>query len=225
MVIDAHCELYRGQSATLKSAFESAALGRLFAAEWLEDEAGAFGVADCILPYPRSADLIVASQTDPDWSGSSHLDVADRLAIESGRPVLIVPNKGVHDAIGNKVLLAWNGRREAARAAFDALPLLRVAKDVRVVRVNPQSERERAQDLPAADISVALARHGVNCKAIEHVAPWAGVGETLVGCAKDFNADLLIMGCYGHTRLREFAFGGASCHVLAHMSVPVLKSH
>ena len=225
MVFDAHCELYRGQSATMKSAFESAVLGRLLAAEWLEDEAGAFGVADCILPYARSADLIVASQTDPDWSGSPHLDVADRLAIESGRPVLIVPNKGVHDAIGNRVLLAWNGRREAARAAFDALPLLRVAKDVRVVWVNPQSERERAQDLPAADICVALARHGVNCQATEQVAPWAGVGETLLGCAKDFDADLLVMGCYGHTRLREFVFGGASRHVLTHMSVPVLMSH
>ena len=113
----------------------------------------------------------------------------------------------------------------SARAVFDALPLLQGAKDVRVVWVNPQSELERAQDVPAADICVALARHGVKCQATEQVAPQASVEETLLACAKDFEADLLVMGCYGHTRLRELIFGGASRHVLAHMAVPVLMAH
>ena len=177
------------------------------------------------MPYARAADLVVASQTDLDWAGTEDLDVADRLVIESGRPVLIVPNAGMHNRIGDKVLVAWNARREAARAVFDALPLLQGAKDVKVVWVNPQSERELAQDIPAADICAALARHGVKCQATEQVAPRAGVGETLLACAKDFKADLIVMGCYGHTRLREFVFGGASRHVLAHMSVPVMMSH
>ena len=171
------------------------------------------------------SDLVIASQTDPQWPGSQRLDVADRMAIESGRPVLIIPNAGVHGRIGQKVLVAWNARREAARAAFDALPILQLAKDVRVVWVNPQSERERAQDIPAADICAVLARHGVNCQATELVAPRASVGETLLACAKSFAADVLVMGCYGHTRLREFVFGGASRHVLGQMSIPVLMSH
>lgn len=225
LVIDAHCEQYRADNQAMKAVFESAARGRAFTAEWREDEADTFCVADCIVPYARAADLVVASQTDPDWPGSVSLDVADRLAIESGRPVLIIPNDGVHDRPCRKVLIAWNARREAARAAFDALPLLKSATDVRVIWVNPQSERENAQDIPAADICVALARHGVNCQATEEIAPQVGVGETLLASAKDFDADLLVMGCYGHTRLREFIFGGASRHVLRRMSLPVLMSH
>jgi hypothetical protein len=84
MRIDAHCELYRVQNASMKAAYEAAAQGRTFAADWLEAEAGTtFGVADCVLPYTRCADLIIASQTDPDWPGSQHLGVANSLAIEA----------------------------------------------------------------------------------------------------------------------------------------------
>ncbi len=131
----------------------------------------------------------------------------------------------MHERIGERVLAAWNARREAARAVFDALPILQRAKEVRVVWVNPQSERELAQDIPAADICAALARHGVQCQAVEEERPHIGVGETLLACAKDYEADLLVTGCYGHTRLREFVFGGASRHVQEHMSIPVLMSH
>ncbi len=224
-IIHAHRERYRADNPFMKSAFEAAASGRAFTAEWREDEADTFGVAKCIMPYARTADLVVASQTDADWFGSVTLDVPDRLAIESGRPTLIIPHEDVHDRPCEKVLVAWNARREATRAVFDALPLLKAAKDVRVVWVNPQLEREDAQDLPTAEICATLARHGVHCQAAEAVATSAGVGDTLLACAKDFDADLLVMGCYGHTRLREFVFGGASRHVLNHMSLPVLMSH
>ena len=225
MVIDTHCQLYRAENPVLKSAFTSATRDRVLSVEWREDEADSFGVAKRVVQYAKAADLVVASQTDPQWPGSERLDVADRLAIESGRPVLIVPNAGKHDRIGEQVLVAWNARREAARAVFDALPLLQGAKDVKVVCVNAQSERERAEDVRAADLCAALVRHGVRCEATELTAPLEGVGEALLACAKEFEADTLVMGCYGHARLREFIFGGASRHVLAHMSVPVLMSH
>jgi hypothetical protein len=158
MIIDAHCKLYRAENPAMKSAFEAATKGRALTAEWREDEADVFGVAERVLQYGRAADLVVARQTDPQWPGSERLDVAHRLAIESGRPVLIVPNAGLHNRVSENVLVAWNGRREAARATFDALPLLQGAKDVRVVWVNPQAEHERAQDIPAADICATLAR-------------------------------------------------------------------
>jgi nucleotide-binding universal stress UspA family protein len=225
VIVDAHCELYRADNPTMRAAFEAATRDRGCVAEWRDDDAGAFGVADCVLPYAHAADLVVASQTDREWPGSDRLDIADRLAMESGRPVLIVPNAGVHSRVGGRVLVAWNGRREAARAVFDALPILRGAKVVKVVRVNPQSERESAHDIPAADICTALARHGVKCQVTEQIAPHGGVGETLMACANEMSADLLVMGCYGHARVRELVFGGASRHVLSHMTVPVLMSH
>jgi nucleotide-binding universal stress UspA family protein len=225
VVVDAHCELYRADNPAMRAVFEAATRGRGFMAEWRDDDAVAFGVADCVLPHAHAADLVVASQTDSEWPGSDRLDIADRLAMESGRPVLIVPNAGVHSRVGERVLVTWNGRREAARAAFDALPILRGAKEVKVVWVNPQLEHERTRDVPAADVCAALARHGVKCEATEQIAPRGGVGETLVSFAAGMGADLLVMGCYGHARLRELVFGGASRHMLSHMTIPVLMSH
>jgi nucleotide-binding universal stress UspA family protein len=225
IIVDTHCQFYRAENPAMKAAFEDAARERGFVAEWREDEAQGFGVADVVLEYARASDLVVASQADPDWPGTERLDVAERLALETGRPVLIVPNTGTHERVGDKVLVAWNARREAARPVFDALPILQRAKAVRVVWANPQSERERAHDVPAGDICATLARHGVKCEAVEAVRPRASVGETLLACANDWGADLLVLGCYGHVRLREFVLGGASRHVLAHMSIPALMSH
>jgi nucleotide-binding universal stress UspA family protein len=225
IVVDAHCELYRAENPAMRAAFEGVTRGRSFVAEWRDDDAGAFGVADCVLPYAHAVDLVVASQTDREWPGSGWLDITDRLAMESGRPVLIVPNAGAHQGIGERVLVAWNGRHEAARAVFDALPILRGANEVKIVWVNPESERELAQGVLALDICAALVRHGVKCKATEQSAPHGSVGETLIASAEEMSADLLVMGCYGHARVREFVFGGASRHVLAHMRTPILMSH
>jgi nucleotide-binding universal stress UspA family protein len=226
VIVDAHCQLYREEdNPAMKAAFGEATRGRGLVAEWREDDAGAYSVAECVLPQAFVADLVVASQADPEWPNSERLDIPDRLAMASGRPVLIVPNAGLHRRVGERVVVAWNAGREAARAAFDALPILRRAREVKVVWVNPQSERDRARDVPAGDICAALARHSVKCEATEQTAPPAGAGETLLACARDWNADLLVMGCYGHSRLREFVLGGASRHVLSHMEIPVLMSH
>ena len=126
---------------------------------------------------------------------------------------------------GKKVLVAWNARREAARAVFDALPLLQQAQEVKVIWVNPQDEGGVASDVPAGDICAALARHGVKCEATEVARPQTNVGRTLLMRAAEYGSDLLVMGCYGHSRLREFVLGGASRHVLDHMTIPVLMSH
>jgi nucleotide-binding universal stress UspA family protein len=225
IIVDDHCKLYREENPIMRSAFANATQGRGFVSEWRDEEADAFGVGERVLQYARAADLVIAGQTDPDWPGSDMLDVADRLAMESGRPVLVVPRSEIREPIGERVLVAWNARREAARAVFDALPILRRAKEVKVVWVNPQSEHDLAQDVPAADICAALARHGVACEATEQLRPRTSVGETLLDCAKEFGAGLMVMGCYGHTRLREFVFGGASRHVLSKMTIPVLLSH
>ena len=108
---------------------------------------------------------------------------------------------------------------------FDALPLLQQADEVKVVWVNPQDEGAASADVPAGDICAALARHGVKCEATEVARPQAGVGRTLLMRAAEHGSDLLVMGCYGHSRLREFVLGGASRHVLDHMTIPVLMSH
>jgi len=225
-VIDAHCGVYRAENPEMKAAFEEATRGRALVPEWRDAEADGYPVLDIVLRYGRASDLVVAGQTDREWWGSHYLDVADRLAVEAGRPVLIVPKfPAPAEGLGKKILVGWNARREAARAVFDALPILQKATEVKVVCVNPQFEQNAAQVVPAADICASLARHGVKCEGAEEVDPRTGVGETLLACAHKFGADLLVMGCYGHTRWREFILGGATRHVLSYANLPVLMSH
>lgn len=225
IVLDQHCAAYRSDIPTLRAAFEAAARQHSAGSEWREADAGSASVAEVVLQHARAADLVVAAQSDPAWQGTAYFDIADRLAVESGRPVLIVPKEAAHAGLGSRVLVAWNARREAVRAVFDALPLLRQAREVKVIWVDPQHDGGAASDVPAGDICVALARHGVRCEATEVVRPQESVGRTLLARAAEYRSDLLVMGCYGHSRLREFVLGGASRHVLEHMTIPVLMSH
>jgi nucleotide-binding universal stress UspA family protein len=224
MVIDERAQVYRRDNPAMKAAFQAAVEGCTFTSEWREEDAGTSSIAEVVIKYARAADLIVAAQRDWQWSVSAQLDVGDRLAIEAGRPVLLVPNEGVHKGIGTRVVVAWNGRREATRAAFDALPLLRQAKDVTVLRVDPRSEGEPDRNFAATDLCTALARHGVTSEAVE-VPGGGNVGRALLNRAIEHRADLLVMGAYGHSRMRELVFGGATRHILRHMTIPVLMSH
>jgi nucleotide-binding universal stress UspA family protein len=223
VLIDAHCEQYREQVPQLRQAFEEMTRGKSFSTEWRDGDAGAFNVADVVLGHGRAADLIVASHDDPEWTGSETLDVAERLTMESGRPVLVVPNGHAESRIGTRILVAWSGQRESARAVFDALPILKTSEAVRIVRVAQDS----SEDVLArtSDIAGTLSRHGVNCDRTHVIALETGVGETLEAAASDFGADLVVMGCYGHSRFREFIMGGASRYFLGEAEIPVLMSH
>jgi nucleotide-binding universal stress UspA family protein len=222
VIVDAHCELYRQDVAPMRQQFEAALAGHPATGEWRDLDAGVYGVVDVVVEHGRTADLIVALQTDTDWPLTEWLDVADTVVLESGRPVLLIPNGRSSDRVGSRVLVAWNGRREAARAAFDALPLLQRASAVRVVSIN---ESHGDNERPGSDICQSLVRHGVKVGASERIAAAVGAGPALMAEADAFDADLVVMGCYGHSRLREFVFGGATRHFLQKMRVPVLMSH
>jgi nucleotide-binding universal stress UspA family protein len=223
IVIDEQCKVYRGENPAMRAALDAAANRRNVAAEWREDDAGSGAVADVVLRHAHVADLIVASQTAPDWPGSLDLDIADGLALESGRPALIIPNKGPQQAIGKRIVIAWNDRREAARALFDALPLLQRAEKVLLVQVDPPSLKEGAGT--QLNVRATLARHGVACEAEVATSRHGNVGDALISHCERARADLLVMGCYGHSRLREIILGGATRDVLANMTIPVLMSH
>ncbi len=139
--------------------------------------------------------------------------------------MLVIPRAGHHSTIGERVLVAWNGKREATRAIFDALPLLKQAKDVKVLAVESGRKGEDV-DFPAAEISAALARHGVKVEAARTVLEGgAAIGDELLNRVSDEGRDLLVMGCYGHSRMHEFVFGGVTRDILGNMTVPVLLSH
>jgi nucleotide-binding universal stress UspA family protein len=173
----------------------------------------------------RTADLLVISQNDPDHPlppPANHLTV-DAL-MTAGRPVLIIPFAGEFASIGSRVVIGWNGSREAARAAQDSLLLIEPTASVTVLTVEHGSRANRA--IPAADLAEHLARHGLKVAAARTFADHSiSDGDALLAYAFDSGADLLVIGGYGHSRLREIILGGVSRELLDHMTLPVLMSH
>ncbi|HZB90594.1 MAG TPA: universal stress protein [Stellaceae bacterium] len=188
--------------------------------EWrvVEDPA-----AEAMALHARYADLAVVGQADPD-NRPVGAGVVEAVLLSAGRPVLAVPFIGAA-SLGQRVLIAWNASREAARAVNDALPLLTAAERVTVLSINPAQGIADEGELPAVDIALHLARHGVKAEAAHTESEDIGVGDVILSRAADLSADLIVMGGYGHSRAREFILGGATRTLLQSMTVPVLLSH
>jgi nucleotide-binding universal stress UspA family protein len=174
--------------------------------------------------HARYADLTVVGQPNQ-YAPQDDDAVTVTTVMTSGRPVLAVPFAGDFPTIGERVLVAWNASREAARAVNDALPLLVGAKQVIVLAINPQRGVGGHGDVPAADIALHLARHGLKAEAAHTVAKDISDGEALLSYAADIGADLIVSGAYGHSRARELVFGGVTRTLIAEMTAPVLLSH
>jgi nucleotide-binding universal stress UspA family protein len=177
--------------------------------------------------HARYADLTVVGQPNP-YEPRDHADrdaVVVTTLMSSGRPVLTIPFAGDFPVIGDRILVAWNASREATRAVADALPLLAHASSVTVLAINPRHGIGGHGDVPAADIALHLARHGVKAEAAHTVATDIPDAEALLSYAADLGSDLIVAGGYGHSRARELVFGGVTRTLLAEMTVPVLLSH
>ena len=179
---------------------------------WQEAEGDA---AELLARAAHTADLVVAARDDEDAPETRA--VVDHLAVAAGVPVLMLPPHAPAE-LGKVVLVGWNGSREATRAAHDALPLLRLAERVVVCAVGEPG----AGSVDAA--AAMLRRQGVPVEAERVEAAQGGAGATLLAEAASREADLLVMGAYGHARLRELVFGGATRHVLRQAAMPVLFS-
>lgn len=215
IVGDQHRKAFAAEAARLKPRFEAAARDAGVLAEWVAEDAGLRPVWRSVVAYGRAVDLIVARAPKGDGT--------EEVVLRSGRPVLFVP-EGEPRTVGKWVTVAWNGRREGTRATFDALPLLKTAQDVKVLWVNPEDDNE-TDAVPTGDLCTALARHGVPAEAVEVKAPDEKVVEVLTRVLRESGSDLLVMGCYGHSRLMEMVLGGATRRLLAALPVPVLMSH
>jgi nucleotide-binding universal stress UspA family protein len=222
-IIAAQREDFAEQRGKVRRDFEERARKHGVKAEWREAEGEAPATAAL---HARHADLTVVGQLDPDESlPAAELALPERVLLESGRPVLMVPYAGEFVAIGQRVLVAWNASTQAARAVNDALPLLKRAKSVTILSVNPRHGNKGHGEIPGADIALHLARHGVKAEATHIHADDIAIGDMILSRAADCGADLIVMGAYGHARLREIVLGGATRNLLEHMTAPVLMSH
>lgn len=224
-VFESHREYFRTRAERVRAAFDEAMQRSGCQAEWQLVESPSPLIADPVVERALESDLIIASQTDRESEAGVELDFSQRLLMETGRPVLLVPRSGAFGHCGRVAVIGWNGTREAARAAFDAVPLITDAEAVHVTWVNAQQDRDQAGPIPGAELARALSRHGVHADVEDLPTSALTAGEALLTRAFDVGADLMVVGAYGHTRLREFVFGGATRLVLNRMTVPVLMSH
>ena len=226
MALEPLMEAYRAgceaAEKTAQSAYDKATKGRNFPSEWRVTEAFS---DDALTVSARYADLLVVGQADPDDPAGSRNDLPEAMAFATGRPVLVVPHIGAPSTVGKTVMLCWNASRESARAAADALPFLRAAEKVIVLVVDPEVSAAGHGQEPGADVALWLARHGVKVTVQRDVAADAQVAEVILSRAADHGVDLIVMGIYGHSRLREMVLGGVTRDILQHMTVPVLMSH
>ena len=174
----------------------------------------------------RYVDLIVLGQLDPDDPQAMLFrPLPEEVALGVGRPILVVPYAGSWKEIGRRVLVGWDASREATRAVNDAMPLLAGAQTVTILAVDPADGSAGHGEVPGADIALHLARHGVRATTEATVSAGIGAGNALLSRASDLEADLLVMGAYGHSRVRELLLGGATRTVLESMTLPVLMAH
>lgn len=219
-VVEQQRSKFRKRAAETEQAFLKQVEQSDVSTEWQCVDSVYGNLAQDVARFTGSSDLTVIGLElgdDPDaWS-----ELPANVAIETGRPVLTIPNPDKVETIGKRVLVAWNDSREAARAAFDAIPLMINSDMAKVLSIAPD-DNDIARGEP---ITRALARHAIKAESIVVEDPRASVGDEIVERLKEYECDLLVMGCYGHSRIRETLLGGATRHLLQRMPVPVLFSH
>jgi nucleotide-binding universal stress UspA family protein len=180
------------------------------------------GAADQFARMARRFDLAIVGQAQPEMSTMEQI-IGETTLFESGRPMIMVPYIQKAPFKTDNVIICWDGSRTAARAVADAIPIL--GKSSRIEIVSVTSERGKEDEIEGADIGQHLARHGLKVDVHRVSRGNIDVADALLSHAADSAADLMVMGGYGHSRLREFVLGGVTRSIFQSMTLPVLLSH
>ncbi|WP_417434300.1 universal stress protein [Hoeflea sp.] len=204
-------------------AFDKACEKEGLSHEWRPVRSPGGDSAVSALVSARSADLVVVRQPDREAKEDMATNV-EALLFEGGRPVLFLPSSGKLASPVKRILVAWDGSREAARATHDALPLLKAAEAVEIVIVDADKLPDIDAPLAGTDIASCLSRHGIHANVTTVSRGSGSTAEAISAQVSASNADLVVMGAYTHQRLREWLFGGVTRAFMERSSVPVLMS-
>jgi len=202
--------------------FEAAAKRQGLSAEHRIIEASLGKAANLFGRLARRFDLAVVGQTDPERMLPDDLLIEAAL-FESGRPAVVVPYIQKEGLKLDRVLVCWDGGRSAARAISDSMPFLKRGKVIEIVMV--ASGNGTADELPGVDLGEHLARHDLDVEVKRLIAADIDISDVILSYAADRAADFIVMGGYGHSRLREFVLGGVTRRILQSMTVPVFMAH
>ncbi len=175
-----------------------------------------------VVDHGKLCDLVVIGQDDPDQREPLREVLTEALMFQAQVPTLVVPHTGPAEFTPDHAVLAWNGGTTAARAVRSAMPLLGMSKKVTVVIVEGGRKK---QEIAGADLATYLARHELDVTVTTIARKPSGIGQTILDFVQDEGANWLVMGAFGHSRLREFILGGSTAHILKSMNVPVLMAH
>jgi nucleotide-binding universal stress UspA family protein len=192
-------------------------------AEWRSFESFSGDSAVSGVASARCVDLVVAAQANPGADSGGSADI-ETLLFDAGRPVLVVPHSGICLSSYRRVLVAWDGSRPAARAVFDALPFIIEANDTEILMIDPPETRSQGEPEAGEDIADALARHGANVRVHTEKSGGLSTDVAIQNRAAATGADLLVLGAYSHSWLREFLFGGVTRSVLQSMPITAFLS-
>ena len=194
--------------------------------EWRKIDQAGSTIGERVIENALTADLVVTGQIDPDIESPRRVGVPENVLLHSGRPLLMVPYIELADGLGRHIMIAWRPTADAARAVFDALPLLAKAERVTILEIDSDAPSSVERLTGAEALAASLARHGViDAKVSRTPSGGIGIAATILSRIADQDADMLIMGGYGHSRFGEYLFGGATREILRQMTVPVLISH
>jgi nucleotide-binding universal stress UspA family protein len=217
-------EAAQSEAAAIKELFDERAQKTTVPHEWRNHTVPYKLGVELMVDAARTADLVIFSKPEAAhayWGG----DLADIVLIQSGRLLLIVPPSFQEGRIGDRVVIAWNNTREAARAVFDSLDLIRDASSVRVItHIRDETERSAAEASNSAVVT-ALRCHVAQVSGEVVQADGSGMSEESLARMADRQCDLLVMDGYGHSRFSEMIFGGVSREILRQTTVPALLSH
>lgn len=219
--IDQEREANRKAATGAVSRFEQAVRLAAISAEARVIEASASGASQVFGSIARSFDLSIIGQADPQSIRDDFM--IEGALFDSGRPTLIVPYIQRTALKLDRVMVCWDGSRNAARAINDAMPFLTRAKTVDVVTID--TKEVKTGEIKGVDIAQHLARHGLKVDLRRINSADVDVASVILSDAADHDADFIVMGGYGHSRLREFVLGGATRGILSSMTVPTLMSH
>ena len=226
IIFEGNQQLFTNAEKSVRLAFDSARESHGVRGDMIVINSNTPDITDHVVQRTRFADIAIINQP-PEGSGLSVVGrgFVERVLLTTGRPTLVLPRKGRTSLAADLAVVAWSGTREAARAAFDSIPLLKRTKKVEVVWVDPEMNYPHPGGLPGGELAAALSSHGINTEIHPVSTGGTEAGEALLNAVANRAAELLVMGAYGHSRISEMILGGATKSVLEGMNCPVLFSH
>lgn len=213
-------DLYRAALAQ-RPAWERRLAAQGLDGEWLVAQGEP---VEAICHAARWCDLVVAERPQLHADAPVGWGTVSRTVFGAGVPVVVVPQSAKTGSIGERIVIAWNHSREAARAIHGALPLLRLAQEIVVLDGVEQQSLVGARHLPQLDLAAYFARHGIVAE-FRDFKPKSDYGAGIVAAAREGAADLIVMGAWGHSRIAELVLGGATRHLFQHSDVPLFVAH